>query len=987
MKKGTILGLSLLSLFILSAAGPSIIANIDVSAFSITEPFVYTKEALDNNGDKIDDKLLSTTVFTNGYSDEIAIKFNHRIDSVDLQKLNNLGVSCTNEIWDAGTRIRVTATENSLNYIAELSDVTFITTTEIRYIMVAILGSDFSDLTALSTYESCEIFWEAGCALVPYYSGVENDIKYLGSYTVIVDTTDNYFTIDTIANDDETSFTPDTLANANTINSSQLVAAGHDGGGINVGIIDTGVRASHYDFAGRVGKQKSFISTAYGYDFTDLTNDPMHYHGTHVAGIAGGDGTVNAQNVGIAPGVNLYAAKIGDYYKTGSPATFASLVAAIDWMAIQGADVINLSYGTGLEPFLNIVEIAIRNVVENKDIIFVTSAGNSGSDGVYSMDCPTSAITVGAVDDTSQPMSLAYFSSVGPNADNTMSPDLIAPGVDIVSCDYGSDNGYRSLQGTSMSSPQIAGACALLIDVCRVEGISYSPGAIKSALMSTAVPLTPVSTNDYLIQGRGLANVGAAADLLIKSSKEGITPIIGAINPLMNPVSIFSELLQGQVIEQYVTCVSPFKDDNLTLEVSGVAANLLVLEEVSNYYSATAKVTYTIPVDTALDTYEGEFTFKYKGQILDTAPIEITVIPSHGEHRMLLNYRTTSWQSDHLYGQFKHFTTDLISKGWVISEQNVVLTPEILSNYEAIWFPDPFDIRYDYLELGNLNCYTYNPLSEAEMTALDDFVAAGGNIFFNFNGNGYNEEFAITTGTNVTHINEFTDKYGLHVRDDVWQAPTPYVVNPVGLHALTAQVTGLDHYGCSIETSGDAVQVTEITEGSSYSTLAYYQGSAGGRVIVMSTNFALDTLGYKNSYNGLGTQNDVFGRNLVRWATAEHRIKHNSYNFTAGTMNMTYEYLNGPGADFGGYVITPEETRDNLTWVQLSNGMWSFAYNCEYLGTYHFYPECGTTGVDEFDYMPFECTETYKSGFTPIILISITFLGLAGSYIILRRKK
>ena len=189
MKKGTILGLCLLSLFILSSAGPTIIANIDVSSFSTTEPFLYTKEAIDNNGDKIDDKLLSSTVFTNGFSDEITIKFNHRIDSLDKQKLSNLGAICSNEIWDAGSRIRITATKDSLIQIAELDDVTFITTAEIRLVMVAIVGSDFSDLTALLAFENSEIFWETGCALVPYYSGIENDIKILGAYTAIADTT------------------------------------------------------------------------------------------------------------------------------------------------------------------------------------------------------------------------------------------------------------------------------------------------------------------------------------------------------------------------------------------------------------------------------------------------------------------------------------------------------------------------------------------------------------------------------------------------------------------------------------------------------------------------------------------------------------------------------------------------------------------------------------------------------------------------------
>ncbi len=982
MKKGTILGLSLLSLFILSAAGPSLIANIDVSAFSTIEPSLYTKEVIDNNGDKIDDKLLSSTVFTNGYSDEIAIKFNHNIDSLDLQKLNNLGAICSNEIWDAGTRIRITATEDSLTQIAELDDVTFITTAEIRLIMVAIVGTDFSDLTALLTYENSEIFWETGCALVPYYSGVENDIKSLGAYTAIADTTDIYYTLDTIENDADYSFSPDTLTNANTINATQLVSAGFDGGGVKVGILDTGIRSSHVDLIGRVGKKQSFVLTTYGYDYSDTSNDDFVGHGTHVAGIVGGDGTGNSQRIGIAPSVTFYAAKIGDHQEDGAPATLASMVAGANWLAAQGADVINMSFGAGGEPNVNILEAAIANVVNNKGIKFVHSNGNEGENGVYSTDSPTAAISVGAADDSSFPLDMAYFSSQGPNADNTMKPDLIAPGYDILSCSHLSDSSYVLKSGTSMSAPQIAGAAALLVDVCKTEGISYNPGAIKSALMSTSDPL-PSSTFDYLIQGRGMANVGAAATLLINADQEGTLPIIGALNPLMNPVSIYAELLQGQVIEQFVTCVSPFRDDNLTLEVTGDAADLLVLDEVTNFYSATARVTYTIPVETAPGTYEGEFTFKYKGTVLDIVDIEITVVPSHGEHRMLLNYRTTDWMIDHMYGQYKHFTADLIARGWVISEQSVVLTADILSDYEAVWFPDPFSIRFNDAMVSS----TYNPLSTAELTVLDNFVTAGGSVFIDFNGNAYDEENSVIYGTNVTHVNEFTENYGIHVRDDIWGSPSTIIVNPVGSHALTAGVTGVDHYGCTLETSGDAVQVTEISAGSQYSTLAYYQASSGGRVIVMSTNFALDTDGYKNKYSGSGTQNDIFGRNLVRWATAEHRIKQYNYTFTAGTMNMTYEYIGGPGADFGGYVITPDETRHNLTWVELSSGMWSFTYNCETLGTYHFYPECGETGVDEFDYLLFECIETFKSGFTPIILISISILGLAGSYLISRRKK
>ena len=222
-----------------------------------------------------------------------------------------------------------------------------------------------------------------------------------------------------------------------------------------------------------------------------------------------------------------------------------------------------------------------------------------------------------------------------------MKPDVVAPGYQIASCSNLADTAYNTYSGTSQASPQVAGACALLIDFCKTEGLAYTPGVIKGALMKTAELLTPTTTFTLLQQGRGLINVGAAATLLASADTEGSNPIIGAVNPVQNPVHIYAELLQGQTVEQFLTCVSPFRDDNLNLTVTGDAADLLTLGNVTNYYSATTQVLYSVPVDTEPGTYSGEFTFTYKTHELDTVDIDIKVLPSHGEHRMLLNFRTT----------------------------------------------------------------------------------------------------------------------------------------------------------------------------------------------------------------------------------------------------------------------------------------------------------------------------------------------------------
>ncbi len=243
------------------------------------------------------------------------------------------------------------------------------------------------------------------------------------------------------------------------INADDTIAAGHTGAGVDVAILDSGIDPDHEDLASNLGSGTAIVdcSTSCGchdcdeerlcptYGDCETHYDDRDGHGTHVAGtVAAADNATGV--VGVAPDATVHMYKIGDC--TGCAFTSdmaAGFVAAAD----DGTDVLNLSYSSSdTQGLRDAVDYA-----DSKGVVMVTNAGNEGcSDCIRAPGIYPEVLAVTAVDDGENPYS---ENSTGPEVDFT------APGVFVDSTVP--NDGYAFFTGTSMASPHVVGALAVLM--------------------------------------------------------------------------------------------------------------------------------------------------------------------------------------------------------------------------------------------------------------------------------------------------------------------------------------------------------------------------------------------------------------------------------------------------------------------------------------------------------------------------------------------
>ncbi len=280
--------------------------------------------------------------------------------------------------------------------------------------------------------------------------------------------------------------------------------AGHTGAGVTVAVLDTGIDTTHPDLAGAVVGERDFTGSASG------TRDVVG-HGTHVAGIVTGDGTASGGRYeGVAPDATLLNGKVlGD----NGFGLESWLIAGMEWAVAQGARIVSMSLGATFTSMDDPMAATVDRLTRQTGTLFVVAAGNSGP-GEGTISSPGTAdlaLTVGAVDRQDAP---ADFSGRGPSRSRAgIKPDVMAPGVGVVSAlapgseiaarEPTVDGHYVALSGTSMATPHVSGAAALLAG----QHPDWRAEQLKGVLMASATATDGVSV---YTQGAGRVDVGRA---------------------------------------------------------------------------------------------------------------------------------------------------------------------------------------------------------------------------------------------------------------------------------------------------------------------------------------------------------------------------------------------------------------------------------------------------------------------------------------------
>jgi subtilisin family serine protease len=326
------------------------------------------------------------------------------------------------------------------------------------------------------------------------------------------------------------------------------------GNGMKIGIIDDGLDASHpyFDPTGlqyppgfpkgqtkyttpKVIVQRTFAPAKPHWKYANVPFDPSEsFHATHVAGIAAGDHGVNAHGTavsGVAPNAYLgnYKALTIPTPGFGLDGNSAELAAAIEAAVADGMNVINLSLGEPeIAPSRDLVVHAI-DAAAAAGVVPVVAAGNDFEPFAYgSVSSPGSApdaITVAAATIGGQ---IASFSSAGPTPVSLrLKPDVTAPGVGILSSLPASQGLWGLLEGTSMASPHVAGAAALLLE----RHPAWTVEQVKSALVLTGDPVHLAGGPEApaLREGGGMIDLPRADNPLIFASPTSVS--LGRIAP------------------------------------------------------------------------------------------------------------------------------------------------------------------------------------------------------------------------------------------------------------------------------------------------------------------------------------------------------------------------------------------------------------------------------------------------------------------------
>jgi subtilisin family serine protease len=379
------------------------------------------------------------------------------------------------------------------------------------------------------------------------------------------------------------------------VDAPQAWAAGYLGTGVTVAVVDSGIKANHEDLAGRLD-----MARAWDFYDNDATPQDINGHGTHVSGIVAANLGNGLGVAGIAPGATVLPLRA-----LGSPTGTGPLSAVLNAFAYAGQSgvrVVNASLGVA---YNGSAATAVDSVISQyPNTLYVVAAGNEAidndSDPDRSLPCVSALANVLCVGASDANDVQADFSNYG-----ATSVDLFAPGVDILSSwPYGlqgCDSPYCFSDGTSMASPYVAGAAALVAQ--RYPG--YSASAIAQALKGSVDPVAGLASSS-LTGGR--LNVARAVGAAVDAANKTVVPAAtgGVASATVSLQSAPNDVVGFKVYDARYTLLGSSTSGPVTVNgLAGGTQTFTVLASYSNgrtspAASATATVTPAPPAPPAV---------------------------------------------------------------------------------------------------------------------------------------------------------------------------------------------------------------------------------------------------------------------------------------------------------------------------------------------------------------------------------------------------
>jgi len=491
------------------------------------------------------------------------------------------------------------------------------------------------------------------------------------------------------------------------IGATQAWSAGYNGSGVKIAILDTGIDPHHPDFYFPNGTYKVILNQSFvDYPPEEVGNaTDLMGHGTHVASIAAGTGLAShGKYTGVAPGALLMVGKVLNRWGWGY---YSWIISGIEWAVANGANIISMSlgdgFGTGDDPLSQACDWAT-----SQGVVVVVANGNDGP-SYFTVTVPGAAKNVIAVGASDKADAIAWFSSRGPTLDLRIKPDIVAPGVSIWAAlargsliyewviegylpgyDANGDGvyDYVALSGTSMATPHVSGAAAIVLQ--KFPGLK--PSDVKNLLLSTSNVLP--GYNVYQ-QGAGRLNVSYA-----------LNPVL-----ILDPAEINIGVPLQKVVNTTITLKSLY-DGNVTVAFN-VTFSSVDHPEVSKaftgaFYIANGTVTLA-PHGAANVTFAANFTSLPRYDFYGV----IYIVNASNRNQVLAHGVFSAFKYRKLVVEKIDRSGNPAAYHWVGVSPNATRSGSLEESLSGLWFTtNASGFAVFYLPEGVYNVFTDNYYSD-----------------------------------------------------------------------------------------------------------------------------------------------------------------------------------------------------------------------------------------------------------------------------------